>query len=257
MASSIEEIRSWGMDNGWAEVIQPGGRLPTGLRAAYDNRDVEPKMAAPSVTSPFEYDGEKYDLPPVRDDDEIGERAPQLPKGTPVRSFLDKVKKASPSKPATRARKPVKPRVSVERVVSGGWRLLAQIARPINLPVARVLDVQAPVAGLLLEDVVRNTLVDRVLQPIARAAQGGEIAFALMGPPLLVAAIQGKPEMAPVLVPMLKESLRTWIDVAGPKLEELAAKDQKFQEQYGARIDEMIELFFAPVVVENSDYIPA
>jgi hypothetical protein len=45
--------------------------------------------------------------------------------------------------------------------------------------------------------------------------------------------------------------------VAGPKLEEIAKKDEKFQEQYGARIDEMIDMFFAPVVVENSDYIPA
>jgi len=122
---------------------------------------------------------------------------------------------------------------------------LAQLAQPINLPVARVLDVQAPIAGLLLEDMVKNTIVDRFLQPLARIESGGEVAFALMGPPLLVAAIQAKPEMQMILVPLLKESLRTWIDVAGPKLEEVAKRDQAFQEKYGQRIDDMIAMFFA------------
>lgn len=243
MAVTIEELRSWGKDNGWD--VPDEGRLPTGLRAAFDSQDKPaPKLATNGkvVTAPFEHNGERYELPPIEDDTE--ETAPQLPKNRPVRSLVDKVKAAAPSK-GPRARKPSKARVSVDRLVSGGWRMLAQLARPINLPVARVLDVQAPVAGMILEDIVRNTVVDRLMQPFARVANGGEVAFALMGPPLLVAALQAKPEMATVLVPMLKESLRTWIDVAGPRLEEIAKKDAAFEAEYGTRIDDMIGMFFA------------
>lgn len=254
MAASIDEIRTWGMDNGWAEVIQPEGRLPTGLRAAYDARETISHgavktdwPAAPLVTEPFQHNGQAYDLPPVGDPEQMDERAPQLPKATPVRSLVERVKQAAPGKKTTtRGKKPSKPRVPVDRLISKVWQGLAQMMQPINLPVARVLDVQAPVAGLLLEDIVRNTVVDRVLQPVARIEQGGEMAFALIGPPLLVAAIQAKPEMHVFLVPMLKESLRTWIDVAGPKLEEISKRDEAFQEKYGTRIDDMISMFFAP-----------
>jgi hypothetical protein len=179
--------------------------------------------------------------------EEEEERAPQIPKGTPVRSFVDRVKRATPAKPTTRKRKVSKPRVSVDNVISGFWRVLAQVAQPVNIPVARVLDMQAPVAGMLLEDLVKDTVVDRVLQPLARGAQGGELAFALLGPPLLVAAIQAKPEMQGVLVPMLKASMKTWIVVAGPKLAALEKQEEEFQELYGDRIDDLLSKIFEPV----------
>jgi hypothetical protein len=131
-------------------------------------------------------------------------------------------------------------------LIGAVWGFAAQVLQPINMPVAKVLAVQAPVAGMVLEDALKNTVVDRLLQPLAGVQIGGEIALALIGPPLLVGALTAKPEMAPVLVPLLRRALRSWIDVAGPKLEEVAKTEQKFEEQYGSRIDDMIEFFLTP-----------
>jgi hypothetical protein len=136
--------------------------------------------------------------------------------------------------------------MSVEKLIGYGWRFLAQAVQPINLPVARILDMQAPVAGMLIEDAVKGTVVDRLLQPLARVSKGGELAFALLGPPMLVAAITQRPQMYPVLRPVLRESMKTWIDVAGEKLEEEAKKEQEFKDTYGTRIDEMIDAIFSP-----------
>jgi len=91
-----------------------------------------------------------------------------------------------------------------------------------------------------------------MLQPLARAEEKGEIAFALIGPPLLVGALTTKPEFSPILIPMLKESLRVWIDVAGPKLKLVEEREKAFAEKYGDRIDAMLEMFFAPPPGETS-----
>jgi hypothetical protein len=117
------------------------------------------------------------------------------------------------------------------------------MAQPINVPVARTLALQAPVAGMVLEDTVKDTLIDRILQPVARAGQGGEAAFALLGPPLIVGLLTSPRGQAlqPVLVPALKQSLRSWIKIAGPKLEKLEEEEREFEEHYGQRIDAMIE----------------
>jgi hypothetical protein len=79
----------------------------------------------------------------------------------------------------------------------------------------------------------------------------GEVAFALIAPPMLVGALTMKPQMAPILVPMLKESLRIWIDVAGPKLEIVQKRDDEFEQKYGQRIDEMIAYFLSPPEAVN------
>lgn len=245
MVSSVDDIRDWGEANGW-DVS--GERLPKGLRAAYDARN--DSMDTPLFdTGTFpEYPGGLSDPFTVPDDHpEMDEIPPVIKETTTVqkaRGLVDRVKRAAPAK--TRGRKVRKPRVSTGKLIAMGWRGLAQMVAPINLPVARVLDMQAPVAGDILEDVVRDTIVDRLLQPLARANEGGEAVFALLGPPLLVAAMTSKPEVAPVLVPVLKEALRRWIDIAGPKLEEHVKKEEAFQEKYGTKIDDMIAMFLMP-----------
>ena len=189
-------------------------------------------------------DSGEFIVPDEEEGSRVEERAPRMstPLSTRVRDLAERVK--TPRKSAgSRTRSP---RVPIDKLISHGWQMLAQMAQPINLPVARVLDMQAPVAGLVLEGVVKDTIIDRILQPLARVEAGGEIAFALMGPPILVGVLTQKPHLAPVLVPFLKESLRTWIDIAGPQLERVAEREQKFQEQYGQKIDDMIAMIFLP-----------
>jgi hypothetical protein len=153
--------------------------------------------------------------------------------------------------------KPKHPRVPVDDLICSAWRIMARVARPMP-PVQRVFRVQAPVAGVLLEDVVRDTLVDRIMQPIARLEAGGKTAVALAGPPMLVMAISmhaaqqaqaGKPPN-PLFMEtageMLRESLMIWMDVAGPKFEAAMSREKEFEAKYGRNVDEFIAWLFSP-----------
>lgn len=184
--------------------------------------------------------------PPV-DEDKPVEKAPVIKEP----SVADRAKKAvaglrdkAGTTTAKRATRKVFSRVPVDKLIGRAWNILAQSVQPVNLPVARVLAVQSPVAGAILEDIIRDTAVDRILQPLARVEQRGELLFALVGPPLLVGAMTAKPEASVMLVPLLREALRSWIDIAGPHIEKIAEQERKFEEEYGQRIDAMIEMFF-------------
>lgn len=156
-------------------------------------------------------------------------------------SLTSRVRRGSSKGPKVKG-----PRQSVEKLITTVWNVAARMVQPVAWPVANVLHVQAPVAGMILEDVVKNTAVDAMLQPLAKIGKGGEVALALLGPPVLVGLLSAKPETAPVAVPLLKEALRAWIDIAGPKMMEVAEREKKFKEEYGSTIDDMIALFFTP-----------
>lgn len=245
--ATVQDIRAWAEANGH-ELTGKG--VSAVVRRAYDDAhsDSEPDMFSQSE--------------PARDqgfDDVVEERPPVIKEPSTLdkaRSIADRVKRAGPAR-KPRAVKARKPRVPVDRFISRGWQFIAQAMQPISMPTARVLDVQAPVAGLVLEDVIKGTVVDKILQPLARTEQAGEVVFALLGPPAIVAAIHRRPEAAPFLIPFLKEALRSWIDVAGDKVQIAKERDEKFEQEYGKKIDEMIGYFFqdmmepAPTTVEG------
>jgi hypothetical protein len=222
----------------------PPTKTEPNMQDINDWQDAQPVSSLVDIEDDIE-DG--YIVPDESEGSKVVEKPPNIPSKTTekARSFVERIKTA-PRKVGS-ASKTRAPRVGVDKLIGTVWAMFAQVAQPINLPVARVLTIQAPVAGLVLEGVVKDTIVDRLLQPLARAQQGGEVAFAIIGPPLFVGLLSNKPEMAPVLVPLLKQSLRSWIDVAGPQLEKVKKQEEKFENEYGAAIDEMIEFFLAPV----------
>lgn len=224
MTAKAQDIRAWAKDNDME--IADGGRIPQDVREAFE-------AAHPEDIS----------------EDEEYERVPESPPDVKVDKPIDRVRRfTSRAKSRTkraRTTRPKRPRVSVERLIEGGWHMLAQIAQPISIPVSRTLGLQAPLAGMVLEDVVKGTVADTLLQPLARAGEKGEVGFALLGPPMIVFAIEQKPELWPVLRPMLRESLKSWVRIAGPKAELRMLEEQKFEEEYGTRIDSLIEMIFA------------
>jgi hypothetical protein len=117
---------------------------------------------------------------------------------------------------------------------------------PVAWPVANVLAMQSPVAGKILEDVVKNTVVDTVLQPFARVGQAGQVGFALLGPPIIVGMACARPDAQPILEPLLREALKSWLQVAGPKLIERAKEEAEFEKEYGQTITAMIQAIFTP-----------
>lgn len=218
--ATIAEIRQWAKDN---NMLQEGGRLTSEIRIAYE------KANESEGSVPVEIVVEKA---PIKEE--------TRPRTLKKESLQDKFKGVVSGKKTSVSSKP---RVSVEGLISGAWQLFAQIARPINTPVAKVLNMQAPVAGMLLEDTIKDTVVDKILQPFARVGKGGETLFALMGPPALVAALTTKPELAPAIIPMLRRSLMLWMQIAGPKIEEMKKKEEEFTREYGESVDSLIAMF--------------
>lgn len=153
----------------------------------------------------------------------------------------------------TRAKKP---RASTEDLLGGLWRAAAKLAAPLP-PLHRTLRIQAPIAGILLEDAVKDTVVDPMLQPLVRLAGVGKTMAALVGPPAFVTAIMihGQQSAAngtppnPVLMTVATEGLRSslmaWCEVAGPKFEVALKREKEFEEKYGKSVDDMIAFLFS------------
>jgi hypothetical protein len=142
-------------------------------------------------------------------------------------------------------------RVSIENVVSTAWgigaMMLAKSADQRMLPVARVLDMQAPVAGIVVNEVAKGTFLDKALQPLARAGESGEKAAALLGPPVLVGAICLNPNLFPVIKPVLKATMISWLEVSEPAMKKAQARAARFQEKFGEiDLDAMIDALFMP-----------
>ena len=175
------------------------------------------------------------DFAPEPDSVTVAAEPPALPPERAPR----RVRKATPTireriQGARGKKKPAKkhPRVSVAPLISEAWAVMGGIAQRIDRPVGTCLIFQSAVAGPVLEDIVKGTVADRALQPLARAEDKAKAVAALAGPPMLVAAIehaQTLPEpqrkaREAILLPMLVQSLMLWDRIAAGKAEELMAR---------------------------------
>jgi hypothetical protein len=256
--ATVTEMRTWLRDQG--HDVPERGRLTQGWKDLYDqghpwDLDGADELAGADETEP--------DVPMQAERQPRTQRSARRDRR--ARPAAEKVRgwRKKPADKAAAARKRKQARVSVDHLVSRGWEAVARIAQPLSLPVSRCLQVQSPVAGMIIEEIVAGTLVDRVLQPIARAEEKAEKVLALVGPPLIVLAIE-QSFLLPaeqmmmrqaLLMPMLKESLRMWLVIAGPKVEEAARREAEYQKTFGRSINEMIELFFGQAVTVKAEQV--
>src|SRR5512139_972335 len=112
-----------------------------------------------------------------------------------------------------------------------------------------MMEVQAPVAGMLLDQTMKDSVVDRVLQPVARAEQAAGIVAMLMGPVVCTALIEIRPDQAPKLIKELRRQMMTWVEIAGPKLEEIVQREKVAEEKYGADVDALMEDVLSRVLI--------
>lgn len=223
-----DEMIAWGADNGFEPTDT--GRMPRGLRAAY-------VAAHPGAFQRPVDDG----LP--------GPMAEVAPKVTPERTPVARAKGFLERRSAkTPANKRKHPRVSTENIIEGFWGILAMVAKPISEPVAKTLLMEAPVAGMILDEKIRGTLVDKVLQPLARTEDSGKSVVALVAPPLLVLALEKRPDQADKIFPLLRKSLIWHAEIAGPKIEQRMEREREIEEKYGQDIDAMIMAIFGAQV---------
>lgn len=144
----------------------------------------------------------------------------------------------SESQKRSQNRKPPRPRrdrMPVDKLCASFWRGAGKAAAYISMPLSRTIDLQAPFAGVVLEDTVRGTFVDTLLQPVARSADRGRNVVGLFGPPMIVMALEaakGLPEdqrqmRAAFLLPMLEESLIVCHKIAGERAAEVAERAEE------------------------------
>ena len=176
--------------------------------------------------------------------------------GRPPAGLLGRLRGARAPGPAKGSGRPA-PRVSTAGMLAGAWRLAAKLAAPLP-PLQRTLVIQSRVAGDLLEDSVKGTVVDRVLQPFARLQRQGKAVGALLGPPVIVTALTLHVQQAqlagrdpnPLFVATgmeaLRASLMIWMEVSGPKFEAAIRNEREFEEKYGQSVDDLMMLLLAP-----------
>lgn len=153
-------------------------------------------------------DDDDLDGPGEPDDDEIGEpprpaeRPPQPPKasGGVVGRLRDRWRQgkaksgpAAASKPkAKRQAVSMKNRISTVDDFAMVWRDLGKrLEYSPHYPTGRMLAIQAPGAGVIMDRAVAGTVIDRmVIQPIWRGKDKWEEPFYLIGPPMLTFSVQ-------------------------------------------------------------------
>lgn len=248
--SEAQDIRAWAAGRGID--IGERGRVPTAVREQYRAEHADPPFddtQADDVTTATEPPPPEPPASPAVEG-RVAERPPRPPR---TRGGLLGRRQRKP-----RDRKPAPRRVSIENIVSSGWSLaaMAMARSPRSIPVARILDMQAPVAGIIVDEAARGTVVDKILQPFARAGEKAEKAMALVGPPVLVAAMTANPQLYPVLRPALKMTMMSWMQVSGPAMRKAEARVAKFAEEFGdVDLDGMIDALWAdlPIATQASE----
>lgn len=251
------EIRSWANTDGGYD-IGIKGNIPAHIRDAYDAAHSGDGGDAPSPAA--DYPDPDPDFETAFADEPPEETPPRKPPKASGRGSGSRAKTGRTGwfgKRTSGTGKPKRKRIPVDDLISSAWGVLARLARPLP-PLQRTLRVQAPVAGLLLEDAVKDTATDTFLQPLARFAAQGKTVTALLGPPVIVTAIsahiaqaeasdsQPNPVFMSIAAEALRGSLMTWMDVAGPKFEQALAHEREFEEKYGQPVDEFMQWLFSP-----------
>ncbi len=182
--STTTDVREWAKTQpDLAGQVPDRGPLPRTLRDAYDQAHPapEPEPAYDAGVTEADFPAE----PPA--EPAQPEQRPRPVRAQATRSRLkNRLWGSSQGTDGKPKKKP--PRISLTSFVEEAWADLAWLAAPVP-PLRRVLDAQAPYAGVVLEDAVKGTIVDTVLQPVAKAEGAIRAVNGLMGPPVFVMGI--------------------------------------------------------------------
>lgn len=120
-------------------------------------------------------------------------------------------------------------RTSTAETISDAWQGLGGVAmRTGHAPLGRYLQWQSPAAGELLDQAISGTFIDKkLLQPAVRARGRFDVVAAVVGPPAIILAIEANPNRAPVLLPVLKQSIRSSLPTILPAMKKAAAREEK------------------------------
>jgi hypothetical protein len=232
---SDTDIRAWALAQG--EQVGARGTISADMRARYEAANGGSELLSALEPTDDDFPGDFSDAGPPPADREVRPRTVAVPK-TP-RFRLGRGKPA-----AGKAKGRKKARVPIDDTIATVWRFMGSLARPLPAT-SRLLKIQAPVAGKILEPIVKDTIVDRVLQPITRTTEGAEAVAVLLGTPALVTAMQLNPAIIPFAMPALRELMMRMVKIAGPAMTDALKQEREFEESYGGSVDDVIAMLFA------------
>jgi hypothetical protein len=207
MATAAEK-RAWLVVNGHPELEGGRGRLSDAMLAEWDagHEDYGPG-AGPLDFVEADDPGDDYPDPgtgaveaPAAGLEPAATAAPEERPGRPHRDgrtradqfvgrLLGRPKPEGRRKPHSATRR-VFPRLSVAPLIEDAYADLASVTAEIP-PLQRLFYAQAPIAGVVLDPVVKDTVVDRVLQPVARNYERSKVAAAMLGTSMTLMAVLG------------------------------------------------------------------
>ena len=102
---------------------------------------------------------------------------------------------------------------------------------PNHVGTGRMLQWQSLATGEILDDQLKDTFIDRALIQPAVGAQGKfDVIRAVLAPPILVFAIESRPDMAPILMPQLVSSLREALPLMVKPIQKAKKKAEDYDE---------------------------
>lgn len=220
MANS-RQIREWAREQGL--TVSDAGPISTEIRRAY--REAHEDVPVPTVSL-------TDDAPPF-----VEEIAPKLTDDEPVIARV--VNRAKKTARAPRGRKMA--RNSVAHILGFVYSGLAAPVAVVSPPVAYMMSIQSEVAGAVLDPVVAGTVIDRILQPFARVNEKMAPLNALLTPLVCVALMERFPEQIPRIEGQLRKSLASWARISKPHYDAIKVAEEKFTEEFGKDIDDVIE----------------
>lgn len=99
-----------------------------------------------------------------------------------------------------------------------------------DVPVGRVLQFEAPLAGKKIDEIIAGTWLDALLQPLARQADKIEGLGAVILFPLLVGAYERNTTIGPMIEPVLRQVVRTTLSDMAPLLKKQQTQERKAME---------------------------
>lgn len=236
------DIREWGKLHA-PELFKPKGPPSKRLQAAYYEQN--PTGDGPVLDS-LEFDPD-YTFPA---EDVVPESVPaaELPPGRGRRTLKDLFRRKKPA--ATKVTR-AGARAPAERIAAGVWSLAAKLLESRAAPLSRVLMMQAPVAGVLIDREIKGTAVDVLVQPLARFYNKTSDIGVLFTLPAMVHMVSLRPELYPHLHDHMVDAILRWYEVAGPEMEKMAKRQAKRREQFnqgdGPSPEDLLQMIFAPM----------
>lgn len=270
MPVATTDVRAWLREQG--HDVKERGAIPADLHDLYAQAHAGQQAIPGEVLgSSLDMGVTEADFPAADDgqgEEEARPRASRERKPRAVKPAAAKgIRQRIFGKGAPKPRHSKGPRVSLSEFAEETWSDLAWLAQPIP-PLARILAIQAPYAGVVFDDQVKGTFVDTLLQPAAKYSGQWRALNGLAGPPVYVGLIcatgariqpadpaTGKPAVyddgSPVLVydqrtQMLFQGLRYSL-LQMTKISEASAEQIQERTQASAERMAVVEMMIASI----------